>query len=99
MLAELHRGPDDRGKLEKLIDLSRRSNVPLAAAGDVHYHVPERAALCDTLAAIRHGCTVTAAREHFFPNAAKRRRDSPTMATTRQTSAGCRPPGRVDRWT
>ena len=51
------------------LELSRRSGVPLAAAGDVHYHVPQRQALCDVLTAIRHGCTVAAAGERLFPNA------------------------------
>ncbi len=69
LLAELHRGPDDRRELERLGELSRQIRVPLAAAGDVHYHVPERQALCDVLTAIRHGCTVAAAGEHRFANA------------------------------
>jgi error-prone DNA polymerase len=69
LLAELHHGPDDRRELEWLVELSRRVGVPLAAAGDVYYHVPERQALCDVLTAIRHGCTVAAAGEHLFSNA------------------------------
>ncbi len=69
LLAELHHGPDDRQELERLVELSRRVRLPLAAAGDVHYHVPERQALCDVLTAIRHGCTVAAAGEHLFANA------------------------------
>ena len=65
----MHRGPDDRRRLERLVELSRRSGAPLAAAGDVHYHVPERQALCDALTAIRCGCTVAAAGGRLFPNA------------------------------
>ena len=69
LLAELHHGPDDQGELQRLAALSRRSRVPLAAAGDVHYHLPERQTLCDVLTAIRLGCTVATAGEHLFPNA------------------------------
>jgi error-prone DNA polymerase len=70
LLAELHRGPDDCARLEQLQQLSQRMGVPLAAAGDVHYHVPERMVLHDVLSAIRHGTTVAAAEGKFlFPNA------------------------------
>ena len=41
----------------------------LAAAGNVHYHLPGRRALCDVLTAIRHGTTVAAAGGLLFPNA------------------------------
>jgi error-prone DNA polymerase len=80
LLAELHRGPDDRQYLERLVQLSRQTGVPLAAAGDVHYHVPERNALCDVLTAIRHGCTVAAAGEHLFPNAERYLKSPEEMA-------------------
>ena len=42
LLAELHRGPDDRRKLARLQEISRQTHIPLVAAGDVHYHVAER---------------------------------------------------------
>jgi len=80
LLAELHRGPDDRRELERLKELSRRSGVPLVAAGDVHFHAPERQALCDVLTAIRLGCTVAAAGEHLFPNAQRYLKSSAEMA-------------------
>ena len=80
LLAELHHGPDDRQELERLVELSRRVGVPLAAAGDVHYHVPERQALCDVLTAIRHGCTVAAAGEHLFANAERHLKPPEEMA-------------------
>jgi len=80
LLAELHRGPDDRGQLERLVYLSRCSRIPLVAAGDVHYHIPQRKALADVLAAIRHGCTVSDARKHLFPNAERHLKSPRTMA-------------------
>ena len=57
-----------------------RRGVPLVAAGDVHYHVPERQALCDVLTAIRHGCTVAEAGEHLFPNAQRHLKSPEEMA-------------------
>ena len=69
LLAELHQGPDDRWKLERLQSISQETHIPLVAAGDVHYHLPERAALHDVLTAIRHGCTVAQAVGRLFVNA------------------------------
>jgi len=54
--------------------------VPLVAAGDVHYHVPERRALHDVLTAVRHGTTVAAAGEYLFPNAQRYLKSPETMA-------------------
>jgi error-prone DNA polymerase len=58
LLAELHRGVDDRAKLARLMDLSERSGVPLVASGDVHYHISERALLHDCLLATRFNTTI-----------------------------------------
>ncbi len=70
LLAELTCGPDDAGRLAQLDDLSRQTNLPLVAAGDVHYHVPGRMVLHDVLTAIRHGTTVAEADgKWLFPNA------------------------------
>jgi len=68
-LAELHRGPDDRAQLAAMAQLAREARLPIAAAGDVHYHVPERQALGDVLHAIRWGCTVAEAGRRLFVNA------------------------------
>ena len=67
-LAELHRGPDDRRVLSKRVRAAKRAGVPLAAANDVHYHVPQRRDLHDVLAAVRHGCTVAQLGERMFSN-------------------------------
>ncbi|HUT88451.1 MAG TPA: error-prone DNA polymerase [Thermoguttaceae bacterium] len=80
LLAELHRGPDDRGELERLVELARRSGVPLVAAGDVHYHVAERKTLHDVLVAIRHNTTVSEARGHLFANAERHLKTPEEMA-------------------
>lgn len=68
-LAELHHGPDDRLHLERLTRLARAAGLPLAAANDVHYHVPQRRFLQDVLTAIRHGCPVAELGRRRFPNA------------------------------
>jgi len=51
--AELHCGPNDRARLNSLKELSRRSGLPLVAAGDVHMHLRSRRRLQDVLTAIR----------------------------------------------
>ena len=80
LLAELHRGPDDRRKLARLREISRQTRIPLVAAGDVHYHVAERAALHDVLTAVRHGCTVAEATPHLFANAQRHLKSPAEMA-------------------
>ncbi len=80
LLAELHRGPDDRGKLDRLRHWSQRAAVPLAAAGGVYYHVAERKALHDVLTAVRHNTTVHDAREHLFANAERHLRSCGELA-------------------
>ena len=92
LLAELHHGSDDRGLLRRLVALSRRADTPLAAAGGVRYHVPERQSLCDVLTAIQHRSTVAAAGEHLFPNA-ERYLKTPEEIAARFASA----PGAIAR--
>jgi error-prone DNA polymerase len=65
---ELHRGPDDTRRVEAVEALSLRSGVPLVAANDVHFHVPERARLAAVLACIREGTTLERAGTLLFPN-------------------------------
>ncbi len=76
LLAELARGPDDAQQLAQLGELSRETDLPLVAAGDVHYHVPARMVLHDVLTAIRHGTTVAEADgKRLFPNAERHLRE------------------------
>ena len=82
LLAELHRGADDAGRLAALQQLSKRTRVPLVAAGDVHYHVPARMVLHDVLTAIRHRTTVAAAEGRLlFPNAERHLRSLDEIRT------------------
>lgn len=68
LFAELHRGVDDQGKLDRLSKLSRLAQVPLVASGDVHYHVASRTLLHDCLIAIRNGQTIDQIRTERLGN-------------------------------
>jgi error-prone DNA polymerase len=67
--AELHRGPNDRARLDSLRALSRASGLPLAAAGDVHMHLSSRRPLQDALTAVRLGTPLEHCGSALFPNA------------------------------
>jgi len=69
LLAELHYGVDDARQLRQLQRLARQSHLPLVAAGDVHYHLPQRMLLQHVLTAIRHGTSVAELGERCLPNA------------------------------
>jgi len=75
LLAALHRGPNDQGRLQRLRSLAHQCHLPLVAAGDVHYHVAERMRLYDVLTAIRHGTTVDEVGPHRFANAQRHLRE------------------------
>ncbi len=66
--AELHRGPDDVGRLVQLQEAARELGVALVAAGDVHMHARGRRALQDTITAIRHHVPVAEAGHYLYPN-------------------------------
>ncbi len=68
-MVELLRGPHDGLLLDRLMHFASTVGLPLVAANDVHYHVPERQSLQDVLTAIRHGCTVAELGDRRFPNA------------------------------
>ncbi len=80
-LIELHRGPDDRQRLQGWIQLARQAHVPLAAANDVHYHVPSRRRLQDLLTAVRHHCLVAEAGSRLWPNGERHLKSPQQMAT------------------
>jgi len=82
LLAEVHRGPDDRQELDRLTQLARQIDVPLVAAGDIHYHIPERNALHDVLTAIRSNTTVAEATQYLFPNAQRHLKTLDEIAAT-----------------
>jgi error-prone DNA polymerase len=67
--AELHCGPDDRARLERLRALARAAGLPLVAAGDAHMHVRSRRRLQDVLTAVRLGKPVATCGRALHPNA------------------------------
>ncbi|MCL6504894.1 MAG: error-prone DNA polymerase, partial [Pirellulales bacterium] len=79
-LAELHRGSDDRQSLARQAELARRGRLPLAAANDVLYHVPQRQDLQDVLTAVRHHTTVARAGALLLPNAERHLRPREELA-------------------
>jgi error-prone DNA polymerase len=66
---ELHCGPNDRARLNRLISLRKEHQLPLVAAGDVHMHVRSRRRLQDVLTAVRLKRTVAECGQALFPNA------------------------------
>lgn len=69
LLASTHLGIDDRAKLSRMQSLSERSQVPLVASGDVHYHIAERALLHDCLLATRLASTIEQVSSQRLANA------------------------------
>jgi error-prone DNA polymerase len=81
LLADAHRGGDDRARLAAFAALSQRSGLPMVASGDVHYHTPERRLLHDVLTAIRLGETIEAADgAELLPNGERSLRPRPDLA-------------------
>lgn len=54
----LQLGPDDKRRMQRLLATARATGLPVTACGDAQMHVRSRRMLHDTLAAIRHGCSV-----------------------------------------
>jgi error-prone DNA polymerase len=81
LLAELHYGVNDSQRLADLLRLSKTSRVPLVAAGDVHYHAPQRMALQHVLTAIRYGTTVAELGERCLSNAERHLRTLAQLQT------------------
>jgi error-prone DNA polymerase len=68
LAVELHHGANDFQKLKKLEEISRRSGLPLVAAGDVHMHLRSRRRLQDALTAIRLRTPVARCGTALHPN-------------------------------
>ena len=77
---ELHRGPDDAGRLHALMQLARELEIPAVACGDVHMHVRGRRALQDTMTAIRMHTTLADAGHALFPNGERHLRTRQALA-------------------
>ncbi|MDY0012253.1 MAG: error-prone DNA polymerase [Rhodocyclaceae bacterium] len=68
LAVELHSGPDDAARLERLLALAQACGLPAVASGDVHMHARGRRPLQDTLTALRLSTTVFEAGHALFPN-------------------------------
>ena len=68
LLCEVHRGVDDRLQVERLQQLSKQLELPLVAAGDVHYHTAERMLMQDCVTAIRNNTTIDQVHQQRFAN-------------------------------
>src|SRR5690606_38043487 len=60
---------EDHKRLHQLARLGQGLNIPLVATNDVHYHIPERRELQDTLTCIREKCTIQTAGFMLHANA------------------------------
>ncbi|MFC5568908.1 error-prone DNA polymerase [Lysobacter yangpyeongensis] len=80
LAVELHRGPDDAGRLHTLLRLAEQLAIPAVASGDVHMHVRKRRALQDTMTAIRLHTTLAEAGHALFPNGERHLRTRQALA-------------------
>jgi DNA polymerase III alpha subunit len=64
-----HLGPDDDWLVAELAELAERAGLPTVVTNEVHYADPDGHRLQDVLVCIRHGATLTEARELLLPNA------------------------------
>ncbi len=76
----LNLGADDAERLGALRQLAQTSTLPQVACGDVQMHIRSRRMLHDTLAAIRHGCTVAELGFRAAPNGERHLRSRPQLA-------------------
>ncbi|MBV6288304.1 error-prone DNA polymerase [Pseudomonas aegrilactucae] len=68
LAVQLHRGADDRQRLQQLQALAASLSLRAVACGDVHMHARGRRALQDCMSAIRHHTTVAGAGQRLFAN-------------------------------
>ncbi len=80
LLCELHRGVDDNQYVKRLRKLSLGNDVPLVAAGDVHYHTADRMLMHDCVTAIRHGTTIDKVHQDRFANSQRHLRSLDEIA-------------------
>ncbi len=78
---ELHKGPDDAGKLHRLQEQAARLGIPAVACGDVHMHVRGRRALQDCMTAIRQHLPVHEAGQYLYPNGERHLRPWEALAS------------------
>jgi error-prone DNA polymerase len=80
LAASLHLDANDDDRLQRFLDLSAQSKVPLLATNDVHYHIPNRRPLHDVLVATQHGVTVAQLGALRFANGERHLKSAAEMA-------------------
>jgi error-prone DNA polymerase len=64
-----HLQPDDDWLVAQLAELADEAGLPMVVTNEVHYADPDGHRLQDVLVCVRHGATLTEARELLLPNA------------------------------
>ena len=80
LAVELHRGPDDRARLQQCLTSAASLGIRAVATGDVHMHVRRRRALQDVLTATRLHCSVAEAGDRLHPNGERHLRRREVLA-------------------
>jgi DNA polymerase III alpha subunit len=75
-----HLQPDDDWLVAQLAELAQRAGLPTVVTNEVHYAEPGGHRLQDVLVCIRHGATLTEARELLLPNAEYRLKSAAELA-------------------
>ena len=78
---ELHRGPDDDGRVRQLESVAARLGLRCVASGDVHMHIRGRRTLQNVMTAIRLRVPLGEAGYALFPNGERHLRDRPALAS------------------
>ncbi|TBR12650.1 MAG: error-prone DNA polymerase [Lysobacter sp.] len=81
LAVELHRGPDDAGRLQELLLLASEIGIRPVASGDAHMHARSRRALQDTMTAIRMRTPLAEAGYALFPNGERHLRTRQVLAS------------------
>jgi error-prone DNA polymerase len=75
-----HLQPDDDWLVAQLAELAHDAGLPTVVTNEVHYADPQGHRLQDVLVCIRHGATLTEARELLLPNAEYRLKSGRDLA-------------------
>ena len=82
LLVELshHLTPDDDWLVARLVELAEAAGLPVVVSNEVHHATRDGKRLQDVLVCIRHGATLSEARELLLPNAEYRLKDVTELA-------------------
>ena len=75
-----HRRPYDEQRIDALAELAQKLGLDIVASNHAHYPTAAEKALGDVVTAIRHNCSLDAARAHLFPNGQHHLKSAAAMA-------------------